>query len=335
MRQSLIRTLLVLSSLPSACLAQSAPATSTQAPPHKLLCYEQTGISLVRPYERGKIPVVFIHGLWLNPCSWHRMIEALAADPVISARFQFWTFGYSTSDPIPYTASLLRSDLDEVHRTLDPDGTDPALGRMIIVGHSMGGLLAKMMAVGSSDRLWRVVSDRPLADLLGDPGDVAIFRSALKFEPRRDVRRVVFIATPHLGSRFDRGVIRQIGTRLVRVPDPLRAAHRRLVADNPPAFFRERFRKGLPSSVDELEWGSPILTGLADLPVAPVIASHSIIAALRDGRDEDRTDGVVAFESAHIEGVASEKVVAGGHLCQDHPDVIAEIRHILAEDPTP
>ena len=335
MRLSLIRILLALSSLSSVCLAQSTPATNTQAPPHKLLCYEQTGISLVRPYERGKIPVVFIHGLWVNPCSWNRTIEALSVDPAISSRFQFWTFGYSTSDPIPYSALLLRGDLDEVHRALDPDGTDLALGRMIIVGHSMGGLLAKLMAVDSSDRLWRVVSERPLADLLGDPGDVAIFRSALKFEARRDVRRVVFIATPHLGSRFDRGAIRQGGLRLVRIPDPLRAAHRRLVAGNPPEFFLERFRKGLPSSVDELEWGSPILTGLAGLPVARSIASHSIIAVLHDGPEKNRTDGVVEFESAHIGGVASEKVIAGGHLCQDHPDVIAEIRRILAEDPRP
>ena len=99
-------------------------------------------------------------------------------------------------------------------------------------------------------------------------------------------------------------------------------------------FFLERFRKGLPSSVDELEWGSPILTGLAGLPVARSIASHSIIAVLHDGPEKNRTDGVVEFESAHIGGVASEKVIAGGHLCQDHPDVIAEIRRILAEDST-
>ena len=44
------------------------------------------------------------------------------------------------------------------------------------------------------------------------------------------------------------------------------AARRRLVAENPPDFFREPFRKGLPSSIDELEWESPILTAVWNWP---------------------------------------------------------------------
>ena len=227
MRANPASALLIFSFLPSLCSAQSGPASGTHPPIHKLLCYEQTGLSLLRPYERGKVPVVLIHGLWLNPCSWNRMIEALEADPTIAGRYQFWTFGYSTGDPIPYSASLLRRDLDEARRELDPERSDPALDRMVLVGHSMGGLLAKLMAVDSSDRLWRVISDRPVAELMGDQDDVAMFRSALCFGARPDVRRVIFIATPHRGSRFDQGSIRRIGTRLVRVPDPLRAAHRR------------------------------------------------------------------------------------------------------------
>jgi len=41
--------------------------------------------------------------------------------------------------------------------------------------------------------------------------------------------------------------------QLVRLPDPLRASYGRLMARNGPDFFTERFRKGLPTSVDELE----------------------------------------------------------------------------------
>ena len=84
------------------------------------------------------------------------MIETLAADPAIDGGFQFWTFGYSTGNPIPYSAYLLRRDLDEARRRLDPGKTDPAFDRMVLIGHSMGGLLCKMIAVDSGDRLWRV-----------------------------------------------------------------------------------------------------------------------------------------------------------------------------------
>ena len=170
-----------------------------------LFRYEPTGLSLLRPYRRGRIPVVLIHGLWSNPWSWARMIKELEADAALRDRYQFWTFGYSTGDPLAYSATLLRRDLDEVRRKFDPDLSDAAFNRMVLVGHSMGGLLAKMMVQESGTRLWRLVSDRPVQDLAGDQADCDLLRSALIFRPRPEVRRVVFIATPHRGSRVDRG----------------------------------------------------------------------------------------------------------------------------------
>ena len=96
-----------------AFMAQIEARAEYSAPFAKLLRYEPTGLSLVSPYTRDKIPVVFIHGLWSNPASWHRMIATLEEDPAIAAKYQFWTFGYSTGDPIPYSAYLLRRNLDE------------------------------------------------------------------------------------------------------------------------------------------------------------------------------------------------------------------------------
>jgi pimeloyl-ACP methyl ester carboxylesterase len=303
----------------------SAPALK------ELVRYEPTGLSLLHPYVRGKVPVVFVHGLWASPWTWHRMIESLEADPAVKGGFQFWTFGYSTGDPIPYSSHLFRRNLDEARQKLDPNKADPAFDRMVIVGHSMGGLVAKMISVDSGDRLWRVVTDRPFRELIGEEDDRKLFHGGLIFDAYPSVRRVVYIATPHRGSRFDQGSIQKLGSRLIRLPDPLRAAHQRLVAQNQPNFFRDYFRKGLPSSVDELEWGSPILAGLADLSQSPAVKAHSIIPVRADSPPDRRTDGLVNYESAHVKGVASEKIVSAGHLCQDHSEVIAEVRRILSE----
>ncbi len=65
-----------------------------------LFRFEPTGLSLFRRYQRGKTPVVFIHGLWASPWSWSRMIESSEADTALRDRYQFRTFGYSTGDPI-------------------------------------------------------------------------------------------------------------------------------------------------------------------------------------------------------------------------------------------
>jgi pimeloyl-ACP methyl ester carboxylesterase len=320
---------------PSCCLAQGDTPPGHSGSITELLRYEPTGLSLLSPYARGKIPVLFIHGLWSNPTSWHRMIATLESDPAIKEKYQFWTFGYSTGDPIPYSAHLLRRNLEDARRKLDAGRSDAAFDRMVIVGHSMGGLLSKMMVADAGDRLWRVVSDRPFSELSGEKEDLTLFREGLIFGARPEVRRVIYIATPHRGSQFDRGAIQHLGARLVRVADPLMAAHDRLVSRNGPTFFREHFRKAIPTSIDELESGSPILTGLAELPTAPVVKAHSIIAALPGAPRNDRTDGLVRYASAHLGDAASEKVVAAGHLCQGHPEVIAEVRRILAEHTGP
>jgi pimeloyl-ACP methyl ester carboxylesterase len=302
--------------------------------------YQPIGLSMVRPYVRGKSPVVFVHGLWSRPASWRRTIEALAADPEIDDRCQFWTFGYSTGNPVSYSAHLFRKELEEVRRRLDPDKKDPALNRMVLVGHSMGGLLCKMIAVDPDQRLWRAVSSRPIAELAGESVDCALMRDCLFFQPDPGVRRVVYIATPHRGSQFDRGSVQAIGTKLVFLPDDLCAAQRRLVARNRRDFFREPFCKVLPSSIDELEWDSPILRELSALTHPRGLKVHSIIAVRPGSPPEQPTDGLVSYESAHIAGATSEKLVFAAHLCQDRPEVIDEVGRVLrqhvglAETPT-
>ena len=103
------------------------------------------------------------------------------------------------------------------------------------------------------------------------------------------------------------------------------------MARNGPDFFTERFRKGLPTSIDELEWQSPILIGLDELGFAPTIKAHSIIADRREPPGVGGGDGLVPYNSAHLDGVASEWLVSSGHLCQDHPAVIREVSRILGE----
>ncbi len=317
----------------------ASPSLERKGPKHPLAVdffrYEPTGLSLLHPYAPGKIPVLFVHGLWSSPWSWDHMIKALEADPTLNQKFQFWTFGYSTGDPIPYSALLLRRNLEEARRKFAPDNSDPAFAKMVLVGHSMGGLLSKMMVVEAGNRIWQVITDQPFEKLVATPEDRELFRNALIFRAQPEVRRAIFIATPHQGSHVDKGSLQRIGTRLVRLPDPLRTVHHRLIARNDQSFFREHFRKSLPTSIDELEWGSPILKGLHDLPVIPSVKVHSIIAVRPDITKPERTDGLVTYTSAHLEGVLSEKIVPTGHLCQDHPEVIREVARVLAEHAMP
>jgi hypothetical protein len=243
--------------------------------------------------------------------------------------------GYPTGEPILYSASVLRRALLQARARYDPDGSDPAFDRMVLIGHSLGGLLAKMMAQESRSRLWETVSAQPPHRLDGPAEARACLRQAFLFKPLPGARRLIFIATPHRGSRLDRGAIHALGSRLIRPADPVQRTYAALLASNRPDFFLETFREGLPTSVDQLRWDHPLLLALRDAGIDPAVQYHSIITDRRDPPRTGGTDGVVPYASAHLDGAASELLIHGGHLCQDHPLVIRECRRILSEHLVP
>jgi pimeloyl-ACP methyl ester carboxylesterase len=286
------------------------------------------GLSFVHPYARGKIPVVFVHGLEATPESWARMVEGLETDPVIRQHHQFWTFGYSAGEPILHSASLLRQALLEARDRYDRERSDRAFDRMVLVGYSMGGILAKVMAESS---LWDMISSRPVENLLGPPEARETLRRALFFKPVPEVSRIIYIATPHRGSDVDQGPLRWLGLLLNQPLSGLRKLHEALLASNEPGFFHEPFREGLPSSVDQLAWRHPIMLALLDLTLNPAVKFHSIIADITGHPGTGGTDGVVPYVSSHLDGANSELIVPGGHLCQINPLVIRECQRILKE----
>ena len=185
--------------------------------------FEPRGLSLLRPYAPGKVPVVLVNGLWGSPRQWCRMVKDLEADPFVSERFQFLTFGYSTGDPIPYSAHMLRRAIGDLRDRLDPDRSSPAWDRMVLIGHSMGGLICKMMTQDSGSKLWDLMTGSPFENLAGPAKARELLHGSMVFKPLAEVRRVIFITTPHRGSPLVWGPIRDVGTRLVLPPTPLAA----------------------------------------------------------------------------------------------------------------
>ena len=86
----------------------------------------------------------------------------------------------------------------------------------------------------------------------------------------------------------------------------------------------------VPSAVDNMSPRHHFIRALQEIPVAPSITAHSIIAVEGDGPVEEGDDGVVAYSSAHIDGVESELVVQpSSHSTQGNPRTIEEVRRIL------
>src|SRR5208337_584720 len=298
--------------------------------------FEPRGLSLLRPYAPGKVPVVLVNGLWGSPRQWCRMVKDLEADPFVSERFQFLTFGYSTGDPIPYSAHMLRRAIGDLRDRLDPDRSNPAWNRMVLIGHSMGGLLCKMMIQDSGSKLWDLMTGSPVENLAGPAKARELLYGSMVFKPMAEVRRVIFITTPHRGSPLVWGPIRDVGTRLMRPPTPLKQVRTSILASNGPAAFTRTFREGLATSIDELAWEHPLLLAIDGLPINPNVKRHSIIAEQRYGTVRPGGgDGQVPYASAHHPGAVSELIVHAGHYCLEDSRVIDEVARILKEHATP
>ncbi len=285
---------------------------------------------LIQPYEAGRIPVVFVHGTASSPVWWAEMLNTLRADPEIRKRFQFWFYQYNSSNMIVLSAAELRETLTEMVKKLDPQQQDPALRKMVIVGHSQGGLLTKMAVVAPGDRLWNAVSDKKIDEIDAKPEVKAFAHRVLFFEPLPFVERVVFISTPHRGSYLTTDWVQNFVRKLITLPINL--------VIKSPEYLRNAItelklpasaRGDIPTSIDGMSSKNPLLQSLVALPLVDGVAGHSIIAVKPDMEIATGNDGVVEYKSAHIDNMESEFIVRSGHSCQGHPFVIEEVRRVL------
>ncbi len=290
---------------------------------------DKTGIRRMQPYVPGRIPVVFVHGTASSPVWWAEMWNTLRADPVLREKYQFWMFNYASGNPITYTAGILRNDLQGQIKTLDPDGQDAALQHMVIIGHSQGGLLAKLTATDTGDKLWEMVSKTNLDALDLDPQTRGLLRSNFFFQPLPCVSRVIFIATPHRGSYRNSDFVQRFLNRFIQLPGELLEASASLLKLKDTIQLPASIRNGIPSSLNGMATNNPLMLTLANIPVAPGIKCHSIIAIQGKDQPPKGTDGVVQYTSAHVDYAESEFIVRSGHSCQGNPLTIEEVRRIL------
>ena len=281
------------------------------------------------PHLQGKFPVVFIHGTASSAGRWADTVNELLSDPRIRDHFEFWFFSYDTGNPIPYSAMLLREALQAAVTKIDPSGQDPALRHIVLIGHSQGGLLAKMLVVDPGNSFWDSISQKPLneLDMTADTRDLV--RRSFFFEHSPYVSRVIFLATPQRGSYVAGFSVAQLVARFVKLPLRVAQALGDVITNNADALRFDPSKTRTGGSVYGMAPGSPFINALAPVPIVPSVAAHSIIAVKGDGPVESGDDGVVEYSSAHISGVASELVVQSGHSSQSNPQAIAEIHRIL------
>ena len=290
---------------------------------------------MLEPYDPKRIPVLMVHGLWSSPRTWMDMFNDLRSFPEIRERYQFWFYLYPSGQPFWISANHLRGDLAEMRKVFDPGHRHGPADQMVLVGHSMGGLVSRMQTIDSGDDFWKIISDQPAQRLKGPKSDRNKLVSTLFFKPNQSIRRVITIGTPHRGSDFVNDYTRWLARKVIKLPTMAITAGERLARANP-RLFKDTELLTVANAIDSLAPESPIFPVMHQAKYSPQVKFHNIIGALQNPSFLQRRagvgDGIVALASARVGDVESELLVDSEHTTVHMiGKSIYEVRRILLQ----
>jgi len=292
---------------------------------------EFAGMYMLQPYDPNKIPLVMVHGLMSTTETWMEMFNDLFGDPDLRNNYQIWFFQYPTGLPIIYSASLLRKELLEIHSKYNADNSNENFNKMVLVGHSMGGLLSRLMVQDSGTTYWDTTYAEPFEEVGFDEESKKTLEDILFFDPLSFVKRVVFIATPHKGSPLADKWFTGIGSNMIRLPEKV-TRFNKILSDKKIEITEEAkgsYTNRVHTSLELLSPSSQFIKSTNMIPLVDTIPYHSIIGTIYERSGPDSSDGVVPYESAHLDFSVSEKLVPENHSAHKHPLAIYEVKRIL------
>ena len=289
--------------------------------PQKYGSYE--GIYMLQPPDPSRIPVFYVHGLISSPYIWRDVINQVDEDPELRSKYQAVVFAYPTGNPFMYSALKFREALAAYQKRY------PMPRGFVLVSHSMGGLLSQAQTATITQADWHnAVGARADALFAKIPPGSDIHR-AMVFEANPNVRRVVFISTPHKGAGLADQSLGQLAIKLIRLPLTVTTTITQTLGSS--VALINGNAKRLPDSVSSLSPQNPTLAVLASQKVVP--PCHSIIGNRgKPGPLADSSDGVVPYWSSHLDYAQSEVIAPGPHGCYDYPEAITELKRILHLD---
>ena len=289
------------------------------------------GIYMLEPLSLKKTPVLMVHGLLSSPATWVEMFNDLRGQKEIRENYQFWFFKYPTGLPVVYSSSILRKQLREVYSEYDPQGQNPYFNNLIVVGHSMGGLLSRTMMQDSKDIYWDTIFKNPIDTVPVSDKDKEFLKEMLFFEQNPAIKRVVFISTPHRGSDWADKWFTRIGAGLIDLPGTIKGASGDLmsIGQEELVIDKKELTKHAPNALDNLSPSSIFTKATNKIPLADDVPYHTIYGIRKGKPGKGSSDGIVPYWSSHLDITQSEVPVPSGHSAHRHPIAIAEVKRIL------
>jgi pimeloyl-ACP methyl ester carboxylesterase len=286
-------------------------------------------ILLMQPFDPNRLTVIMLHGLASSPEAWINVVNEVMGDDRLRRSYQVWEVYYPTNVPVAVNLAQIRRAIDGTLHHFDPTGRSVASNNIVLIGHSMGGVIARLLVSSSGDKLWDVVPVR--ADLSATDKQKLHdrLRPYLEFTPMPQVTRAVFLAAPHSGTPYAQSKLARWIGNFIRLPATL--LHENLaVTDAMQKAAPSGVALRIPNSIDNLNSNDPFIRAASTLPISPKVHYHTIVGVYKSkGPLEDSSDGVVPYASAHLAGADSELAIPSWHSVQETPQAIIELRRIL------
>lgn len=358
---------------------------------------------MLEPYDPDKRVLIMLHGLASSPATWVNLTNDILNDDKLRDNYQVWQIFYPTNLPILENRYQIQQLINSTYQQTDPNGQNRASQNSVIISHSMGAIIARMM-----------LSDENLVDDLDKLNDKDILssnekqqiRNALKTSFGEDelkerfelqalpqVDTAVFLSAPFRGTDYaDRWFTRAL-RRIVYLPvglvktftdnlatiatqgdlaqNPLgalylqngasqlsdkssfieltkditineRITYHSIIANNDADITKglaqtqpNGAKIDLSQAVEDNSGNETASVDVSDntetaqLPPEPLVAAVTVNNDISQALTERLSDGIVPYNSAHLDGAASETIINGGHSIQTNPQTILTLRRIL------
>jgi len=292
---------------------------------------DETALYVSSPYDPKRIPLVMVHGLNSSPGTFKRLYNELNREPWFRENYQVWFFSYPTGNNWTYTAARFRFALKLADKYARAHGPVDRWEKMVVIGHSMGGVITQASLKNPGDRIYSAFEDRPLDQLVSNQKTRDAVKALVMYEPVDTPDRVIFMAAPHRGSPMADRFFSNLMTKLIRLPKTMTVNLVDFTLNDFASLMTkgETSSKGWFTSIGSLSPSYPPYEALDDVPFRNGVKIHSVIGDRGKGDTPDSSDGIVPYWSSHLDNVESELIVPSNHSVQNSPATAVETKRIL------
>lgn len=288
---------------------------------------------MLEPYNPNKRVIIMVHGLASSPEAWIGLTHDVLGDPVLRDHYQVWQVFYSTNMPILESRYQIHSLIENTFNQVDPKRSNMASQQDVLIGHSMGGVISRLLMSNEDLRpnALTYLESKNRRALLSLP----MVQQRFIMQPLPEIGRMVLISAPLRGTEYaDLWFTRAI-RKVIRLPQSFTKG---LITGIQNANLDQKVIESLhkitlaniQNGPSDLSEKSDFMKLTRDAKIIDGLHYHTIMGNAKGGIALDQTsDGIVPYNSSHLDGALSEKVISGGHSIQETPEAVLELRRIL------